>query len=465
MKISRICCIGAGYVGGPTMAVIAHECPDIVVQVVDDDKKKIEAWNSKNLNELPIYEPGLNEIVKKTRGKNLFFSEDTDKAIYESQMIFLAVNTPTKTKGEGKGFAADLSNVEKCAKRIAKISKSKKIIVEKSTLPVKTAEKIKSVLNSNNTNIKFEVISNPEFLAEGTAIENLYKSDRVLIGGENSVSGNNAVKMLFDIYKRWIPESKILKTNVWSSELSKLASNAMLAQRISSINSLSALCEKTGASVSELSKAIGADKRIGNKFLNSSVGFGGSCFQKDILNLVYLCRVYGLDEVAEFWHQVVKINDFQKKRFTKRVLEAFDNKISGVSISVLGWAYKKNTNDSRESASIYISSDLLEKGALLKIYDPMVKKERIMMDLKMVLEKRNINKNQVKKLLDNVHYANKLNEHVLNTQLIMILTEWDDFNEINWNKILMNNEKYPIVFDGRNITGIKSNKKLYTIGE
>ena len=465
MKISRICCIGAGYVGGPTMAVIAHECPDIVVQVVDDDKKKIEAWNSKNLNELPIYEPGLNEIVKKTRGKNLFFSEDTDKAIYESQMIFLAVNTPTKTKGEGKGFAADLSNVEKCAKRIAKISKSKKIIVEKSTLPVKTAEKIKSVLNSNNTNIKFEVISNPEFLAEGTAIENLYKSDRVLIGGENSVSGNNAVKMLFDIYKRWIPESKILKTNVWSSELSKLASNAMLAQRISSINSLSALCEKTGASVSELSKAIGADKRIGNKFLNSSVGFGGSCFQKDILNLVYLCRVYGLDEVAEFWHQIVKINDFQKKRFTKRVLEAFDNKISGVSISVLGWAYKKNTNDSRESASIYISSDLLEKGALLKIYDPMVKKERIMMDLKMVLEKRNINKNQVKKLLDNVHYANKLNEHVLNTQLIMILTEWDDFNEINWNKILMNNEKYPIVFDGRNITGIKSNKKLYTIGE
>ena len=341
MKINRICCIGAGYVGGPTMAVIAHECPDIVVQVVDDDKKKIEAWNSKNLNELPIYEPGLSEIVKKTRGKNLFFSEDTDKAICESQMIFLAVNTPTKTKGEGKGFAADLSNVEKCAKRIAKLSKSKKIIVEKSTLPVKTAEKIKTVLKSNNRRIKFEVISNPEFLAEGTAIENLYKSDRVLIGGEDSVSGHNAVKLLVNIYKRWIPERKILKTNVWSSELSKLASNAMLAQRISSINSLSALCEKTGASISELSKAIGADKRIGNKFLNSSVGFGGSCFQKDILNLVYLCRVYGLDEVAEFWHQIVKINDFQKKRFTKRVLDAFHNKISGISVSVLGWAYKK----------------------------------------------------------------------------------------------------------------------------
>ena len=465
MKISRICCIGAGYVGGPTMAVIAHECPDIVVQVVDDDKKKIEAWNAKNLNELPIYEPGLSEIVKKTRGKNLFFSEDTDKAICESQMIFLAVNTPTKTKGEGKGFAADLSNVEKCAKRIAKLSKSKKIIVEKSTLPVKTAEKIKTVLKSNNRRIKFEVISNPEFLAEGTAIENLYKSDRVLIGGEDSVSGHNAVKLLVNIYKRWIPEGKILKTNVWSSELSKLASNAMLAQRISSINSLSALCEKTGASISELSKAIGADKRIGNKFLNSSVGFGGSCFQKDILNLVYLCRVYGLDEVAEFWHQIVKINDFQKKRFTKRVLDAFDNKISGISVSVLGWAYKKNTNDSRESASIYISSDLLEKGAVLNIYDPMVKKERIMMDLKMVLEKRNIKNKQVNKLLDNVHYTNRLNESFLNTKGIIIMTEWDEFKEINWNKILTNEKKYPLVFDGRNIIQNKSNHKLYTIGE
>ena len=465
MKISRICCIGAGYVGGPTMAVIAHECPDIVVQVVDDDKKKIEAWNSKNLNELPIYEPGLSKIIKKTRGINLFFSEDTDKAICESQIIFLAVNTPTKTKGEGKGFAADLSNVEKCAKRIAKVSKSKKIIVEKSTLPVKTAEKIKNVLTSNNKKIKFEVISNPEFLAEGTAIENLYKSDRVLIGGEDSVSGNNAVKMLVDIYKRWIPENKILKTNVWSSELSKLASNAMLAQRISSINSLSALCEKTGASISELSKAIGADKRIGNKFLNSSVGFGGSCFQKDILNLVYLCRVYGLEEVAEFWHQVVKINDFQKKRFTKRVLDAFDNKISGISISVLGWAYKKNTNDSRESASIYISSNLLEKGAVLHIYDPMVKKERIMMDLKMVLEKRNINSQQVKKLLNNIHYIKRLNERFLNAEVILILTEWEEFKEINWNKILMNKNKYPIVFDGRNIIRNKSNEKLYTIGE
>ena len=465
MKINRICCIGAGYVGGPTMAVIAHECPDIVVKVVDDDKKKIEAWNSKNLNELPIYEPGLTEIVKKTRGKNLFFSQDTDKAICESQMIFLAVNTPTKTKGEGKGFAADLSNVEKCAKRIAKLSKSKKIIVEKSTLPVKTAEKIKTVLKSNNRRIKFEVISNPEFLAEGTAIENLYKSDRVLIGGEDSVSGHNAVKLLINIYKRWIPERKILKTNVWSSELSKLASNAMLAQRISSINSLSALCEKTGASISELSKAIGADKRIGNKFLNSSVGFGGSCFQKDILNLVYLCRVYGLDEVAEFWYQIVKINDFQKKRFTKRVLDAFDNKISGISVSVLGWAYKKNTNDSRESASIYISSDLLEKGAVLNIYDPMVKKERIMMDLKMVLEKRNINNKQVNKLLDNVHYTNRLNERFLNTKGIVIMTEWDEFKEINWNKILTNEKKYPIVFDGRNIIQSKSNHKLYTIGE
>ena len=465
MKINRVCCIGAGYVGGPTMSVIAHECPDIFVHVVDDDKEKIKAWNNENLNNLPIYEPGLKKIIKKTRNKNLIFSTDTDKAILESQIIFLAVNTPTKTKGEGKGFAADLTNIENCAKRIARISKSNKIIVEKSTLPVRTAEKIKEVLNKYNSKINFEVISNPEFLAEGTAIEDLYKSDRVLIGGESTPSGKEAVEKLVSIYKRWIPARKILKTNVWSSELAKLASNAMLAQRISSINSLSALCEKTGASIKELSKAVGADKRIGPDFLGTSVGFGGSCFQKDILNLVYLCKVYGLNEVAEFWHQVVKINDYQKKRFTKRILKTFDNSVAGISISILGWAYKKNTNDSRESASIYVSIDLLEKGAILSIYDPMVKKERIKLDLKMILEKRGNDKKQVKKILNNVHIIKKLNDKLFKSKCILILTDWDEFKEINWDKLLMNDKKYPIVFDGRNFIRKKNTKKLYTIGE
>tara|TARA_A200000113_G_scaffold62481_1_gene53724 strand:- start:42 stop:1439 length:1398 start_codon:yes stop_codon:yes gene_type:complete len=465
MKISQVCCIGAGYVGGPTMAVIAHECPDIFVYVVDDDKEKIKAWNSQNLNDLPIYEPGLKKIIKKTRNKNLIFSTDTDKAILDSQIIFLAVNTPTKLKGQGKGFAADLTNIENCAKRIARISKSNKIVVEKSTLPVRTAEKIKEVLKSKNKKIKFEVLSNPEFLAEGTAIEDLYKSDRVLIGGENSPSGKEAIEKLVNIYKRWIPEKKILRTNVWSSELSKLASNAMLAQRISSINSLSALCEQTGASISELSKAVGLDKRIGSEFLSTSVGFGGSCFQKDILNLVYLCKVYGLKEVAEFWHQVVKINDYQKKRFTKQILKTFGNSVVGIEILILGWAYKKNTNDSRESASIYVSTDLLEKGAILSIYDPMVKKERIKLDLKMVLEKRKNDKPQVKKILNNVHIVKKLNDKQLKCKCILILTEWDEFKEINWDKLLMNDKKYPIVFDGRNIIRKKYLRKIYSIGE
>ncbi len=465
MKINRVCCIGAGYVGGPTMSVIAHECPDIFVHVVDDDKEKIKAWNNENLNNLPIYEPGLKKIIKKTRNKNLIFSTDTDKAILDSQIIFLAVNTPTKMKGEGKGFAADLTNIQNCAKRIARISKSSKIIVEKSTLPVRTAEKIKEVLNKYNTKINFEVLSNPEFLAEGTAIEDLYKSDRVLIGGENSPSGKIAVEKLVSIYKRWIPSRKILKTNVWSSELAKLASNAMLAQRISSINSLSALCEKTGASVKELSKAVGADKRIGPDFLSTSVGFGGSCFQKDILNLVYLCKVYGLSEVADFWHQVVKINDYQKKRFTKQILDTLNDNISGMEMLVLGWAYKKNTNDSRESASIYISTDLLEKGAILNIYDPMVKKERIEMDLKMILEERNIEKKQAIKILNNANIIKQFNSHLFNSKCILILTEWEEFKGINWKKLINNKKKYPIIFDGRNVVGIKKSKKLYKIGE
>ena len=376
MKISNICCIGAGYVGGPTMAVIALKCPEINITVVDKDSKKIDSWNDPNYDKLPIFEPGLKEIIIKTRNKNLFFSTEIDKAIYRSEIIFMAVNTPTKMYGEGKGMAADLTFVESSARQIANASKNDKIVVEKSTLPVRTAEKIKEVLSENNKKVKFEVISNPEFLAEGTAIQDLYKSDRVLVGGDNTKSGQSAVKSIVSIYSRWIPNEKILTTNVWSSELSKLASNAMLAQRISSINSLSALCEKTGADIEEVSNAIGMDRRIGSKFLKVSVGFGGSCFQKGNFKLVYLCRYYGLDEVGKYWHQVVKINNYQKLRFTKKIIQGLNGTVNNKKISLFGWAFKKNTSDSRESPAIYVTSQLLDEGAVVHIFDPMIKRKK-----------------------------------------------------------------------------------------
>ena len=378
--VKNICCIGAGYVGGPTMAVIALKCPYIKVTVVDQSAERIAAWNGP-LENLPVYEPGLAEVVGAARGINLFFSTEVDKAIDQAEMIFMAVNTPTKTEGEGAGMAADLRYVEACAKNIAHVAKTDKIVIEKSTLPVRTAEKIKEILKDNSNNINFEILSNPEFLAEGTAIQNLFKSDRVLIGGDESESGQDAVKALVDIYSNWIPKEKILTTNVWSSELSKLASNAMLAQRISSINSLSALCEKTGAEIKELSTAIGMDKRIGPKFLKASVGFGGSCFQKDILNLVYICKFYGLTEVAEYWHQVVKINDYQKSRFSQKIINAFNGDLKNKKIGVLGWSFKANTNDSRESPAIFIAENLFKAGAKLIIFDPQVSEDKIINDI------------------------------------------------------------------------------------
>ena len=368
MKIKNICCIGAGYVGGPTMAVIALKCPHINVTVVDMNKEKIKKWNG-DLEHLPVYEPGLKEIIAQVRNKNLFFSDKIDESIQKSEMIFMAVNTPTKVEGKGAGMAADLSFVESCAKNIALVSKKDKIVIEKSTLPVRTAERIKAVLKKYNNECHFEILSNPEFLAEGSAIEDLFKSDRVLIGGDKTKSGQEAVKALVNIYLNWIPLDKIITTNVWSSELSKLASNAMLAQRISSINSLSAICEKTGADTIEVAKAVGMDHRIGSYFLSPSPGFGGSCFQKDILNLVYLCEHYGLSEVAEFWLQVIKINDYQRMRIVDKVEELFKNGRKG-RITILGWSFKKNTNDSRESSSIYISNSLLNMGYTLNISIP-----------------------------------------------------------------------------------------------
>ena len=447
MIVKNICCIGAGYVGGPTMSVIALKCPHINVTVVDANPDKIKEWNGP-LNSLPIYEPGLSDVVKEARGRNLFFSDDIAGNIEKAEMIFMAVNTPTKTEGEGAGMKADLRNIEACARDIAKYSKKDKIVVEKSTLPVRTAEKIKEILYEKSTDNHFEILSNPEFLAEGTAIQDLFKSDRVLIGGDDSESGQNAVKALVDIYANWIPKEKILTTNVWSSELSKLASNAMLAQRISSINSLSGLCEKTGANIDELSKAIGMDHRIGPKFLKASAGFGGSCFQKDILNLVYLCKFYGLDQEAEYWHQVVRINDNQKKRFAQKVIDYYNGDLTGIRIAILGWAFKANTNDSRESASIKVSEILYKSGASIVIYDPMVQKRSILNDIKRLWDtKVNLNDKRIN-IVEKISETKKCDTFV-------ILTEWEEFKAIDV-------EESKIIFDGRNIN---QNKNKISIGK
>ena len=417
------------------MAVIALKCPHINVTVVDVNPKKIKAWNGP-LENLPIYEPGLSDVVKEVRGKNLFFSNDISRNIEKSEMIFMAVNTPTKTEGEGAGMAADLRYVEACARDIGKYSKSDKIVIEKSTLPVRTAEKIKEILEENSNGIHFEILSNPEFLAEGTAIQDLFKSDRVLVGGDETETGEKAVQALVDIYANWISKEKILTTNVWSSELAKLASNAMLAQRISSINSLSAICEKTGANIDELSKAIGSDHRIGPHFLKASVGFGGSCFQKDILNLVYLCRHYGLEEVAEYWLQVVKINEYQKERFAQKIIDHFGGDLKAKKIAIFGWAFKANTNDSRESAAIKVSENLYKSGAEIFIYDPKVSKENIEQD---------IIKNWATDIQKSKITIDNSSDNILNQGIdcLAILTEWEEFKNLDYNQIK--------VFDGRNI--------------
>ena len=447
MQIKNICCIGAGYVGGPTMSVIALKCPDIKVTVVDLNADRIAAWNGP-LENLPVYEPGLTQVVEKTRGRNLFFSTEVDKAIEEAEMIFMAVNTPTKTEGEGAGMAADLRYVEACAKNIARVATTDKIVIEKSTLPVRTAEKIKEILDREGSGVHFEILSNPEFLAEGTAIQDLFKSDRVLIGGDPTETGQEAVQALVTIYAKWIPKEKILTTNVWSSELSKLASNAMLAQRISSINSLSALCEKTGADVKELSKAIGLDHRIGPHFLKASVGFGGSCFQKDVLNLVYLCRHYGLDEVAEYWHQVIKINDYQKDRFAQKIIDHFGGDLTGKKIAILGWAFKANTNDSRESPAIYVAEKLFKAGVILEIYDPMVSRDSVFRDIDFYWES-----SKTKDFNSQISVIDSINTLDLSIDAIAILTEWEEFKSLNLLKT--------IVFDGRGIIS----SSTYSIGK
>jgi UDPglucose 6-dehydrogenase len=441
------------------MAVIALKSPHINVTVVDANQDKIKAWNGP-LDDLPVYEPGLSEVVKEARGRNLFFSDDIPGNIEKAEMIFMAVNTPTKTEGEGAGMAADLRYIKACAKDIAKYSKSNKIIVEKSTLPVRTAEKIKEILEENSSKIHFEILSNPEFLAEGTAIQDLFKSDRILIGGdETAESGQNAVQALVDIYTNWIPKEKILTTNVWSSELAKLASNAMLAQRISSINSLSVLCEKTGANIDELSKAIGMDHRIGPHFLKTSVGFGGSCFQKDILNLVYLCKYYGLDEVAEYWHQVVKINDYQKNRFVERILNDFDKNSRDNKVAILGWSFKPNTNDSRESPSIGVTYKLLEMGAIVRVNDPLVRFKQIKNDLKHYMYSKSLTSKKIKSLLKNISFSETDKISFKSCSSIAIVTAWPEYRKI-MNDLI---ESKARIYDGCNL--FNSKEFTYTIGK
>ena len=454
-KITKICCIGAGYVGGPTMSIIAKKCPHIQVTVVDLNEARINAWNDPDTNNIPVYEPGLSEVVAEARGRNLFFSTEVDKAIDEAQMIFISVNTPTKTYGSGKGMGADLKYIELCARQIARVSTSDKIIVEKSTLPVRTAEAVRDILLNTGNGVKFQILSNPEFLAEGTAVEDLFSPDRVLIGGDADEEGQEAVQALVDIYANWIPRERILTTNVWSSELSKLVANAYLAQRISSINAISELCEKTEADVNEVARAIGTDSRIGAKFLKASVGFGGSCFQKDILNLVYISRSFGLQEVADYWEQVIIMNDHQKKRFALNIIKNLYNTISGKKIAFLGWAFKKDTNDTRESAAIYVADELLNEQANIRVYDPKVTAGQVYGDLN-YLETRSAAENE-----KNVEVFTDPYQACENAHAIAILTEWDEFKDYDWQRIYDSMLKPAKIFDGRNLLDAE---KLRAIG-
>ena len=447
MGAMKICCIGAGYVGGPTMAMIAHKCPDVQVTVVDLNASRIAAWNSEDL---PVYEPGLEEVVSQNRNKNLFFSTDVDEKVREADVIFISVNTPTKDYGSGSGQAADLRFVESCARGIARAGGGDKIVVEKSTVPVRTAQMVKEILDSSNNGHSYQVISNPEFLAEGTAMADLETPDRVLIGGEVSDAGKKAVEQVVSIYAQWVPRERIITTNLWSSELSKLTANAFLAQRISSINAISALCEATEANVDEVARAIGTDSRIGSKFLKSSIGFGGSCFQKDILNLCYLCRHFDLPQVADYWQQVIRMNEYQKERFVTRLLDSMFNTVSGKRITILGYAFKKDTNDARESPAIGICRRLLEEKANLAIYDPRVSKESILGSLGW----------SEKEAEGRIEFCQSAGGACKDAHAIALLTEWDEFKELDYTAIYSKMHQPAILFDGRNLLDLDQLRKI-----
>ena len=458
-QIKKIACIGAGYVGGPTMSVIAQQNPDIQVTVVDINQERIAAWNDTDLSQLPIYEKGLDAVVAEARGRNLFFDTDVDKAIDEADMIFISVNTPTKTYGKGKGQAADLKYIELCARQIAAVAKDDKIVVEKSTLPVRTAKALKSILDNTGNGVNFHVLSNPEFLAEGTAITDLHNPDRVLIGGEDA----EAIEALVNVYASWVPRERILTTNLWSSELSKLVANAFLAQRVSSINAVSELCEVTGANVDEVAKAVGMDSRIGPKFLKASVGFGGSCFQKDILNLVYIARSYHLHTVADYWEQVIIMNDHQKTRFAEKIIRTMYNTVNGKHIAFLGWAFKKDTNDTRESAAIYVADHLLDEEAHVVVYDPKVSAEQIYRDLDYLGTRSPEANRRMVTVVDDPYQA--LSE----AHAVAILTEWDAFKTYDWKQVKDGMKKPAFVFDGRKLLDRAQLEGLgfnyYAIGE
>lgn len=459
----KICCMGAGYVGGPTMAVIAKQCPKIRVCVVDLSQRQIDAWNSPNL---PIYEPGLQEVVEECRGRNLFFSTEIAKEIDFADIIFISVNTPTKTQGIGAGRAANVKNCELCARTIAEVSTSGKIVVEKSTVPVRTADAVRRVLKCNDKGLHFQVLSNPEFLAEGTAIDDLMEPSRVLIGGQQTPEGLAAIETLVSVYAHWVDRKQIITTNLWSSELSKLVANAFLAQRVSSINSISALCEATGANVTEISRAVGTDHRIGPKFLQCSVGFGGSCFQKDILNLVYLCETYGLDECAEYWNQVIKLNDFQKKRFSAKMVSKMFNTVTGKKLAIYGFAFKKDTGDVRETPSMFVVRDLVQEGARVHVYDPKVDREDMFKEMDYTC---GMNKQNTPRLEEAVTTSTDPYEAASGAHAIAILTEWDCFKEYDYQAIYEKMSKPAFIFDGRNLLDHEALRKIgfevYAIGK
>ncbi|NOY59866.1 MAG: nucleotide sugar dehydrogenase [Calditrichaeota bacterium] len=439
----HILCIGAGYVGGPTMAMIAAKCPQYKVTIVDINAEKIQAWQT---DDLPIYEPELLDVVKKARGRNLFFSTEIDENIKKADIIFVSVNTPTKTFGEGAGKSADLQYWEKTARNILAASETDKIIVEKSTLPVRTASAMERIVNSNNKGIRFDVVSNPEFLAEGTAVADLEKPDRVLIGSQETAEGKKARQEIVDIYANWVPRERIITSNIWSSELSKLVANAFLAQRISSINSISALCETTEADINEVANAIGKDHRIGSNFLNASVGFGGSCFKKDILNLVYICESYGLTEVARYWENVVKINEYQEDRFVRNINKALFNTIANKRITLFGFAFKANTGDTRESPGIYITKKLIEEHAHVVINDPKALDNA---------------RKDLAGLEENLEFEIDPYKATHDAHAIALVTEWELYKTLDYEKIFSAMIKPAFIFDGRNIL---DHQKLYEIG-
>ena len=456
-KIKNICCIGAGYVGGPTMAVFAEHCKDIKITVSDINQSRINDWNNPDTNYLPIYEPDLDNLILKYRNKNLFFTTNIKDSIAEADMIFLSVNTPTKEKGVGAGKASDLKWVEASARQIAEYAVGNTIVVEKSTLPVRTAKTIEKILfdsqkkeNNNNNKQTFSVLSNPEFLSEGSAINDLQNPDRVLIGGSDQI----AIEALSDLYKNWVPNEKIIRTNIWSSELSKLTANAFLAQRISSINSISAICEATEADVRQVANAIGLDKRIGQEFLSAGPGFGGSCFQKDILNLVYLCEFYNLKEVAEYWEQVISLNNWQKDRISKLIVNTLFGTVSGKRIAVLGFSFKANTNDTRNSPSIKICKDLIEDGALLSIYDPKVSQTQIEKDLGIKCADQFLESNS-----GSISYERSIEKTAEDAHAILILTEWKEFYSINWDVLIEKMKRPAWIFDTRSIIKTNDAKK------